>query len=297
MNSFLTLNGTGAANSPAQLSGTDPEDGAIGTGNTMTITSVPTNAELYYDFGAGPVLLTNNTTISNYDPSKLQVKFTTLGSQIITFSYTIADAAGKTDPTAATYTINLLNGLPVEGLRLSAGLSGTIVTLNWKTLSESNTSYFEVERSTDNRSFGKTGNRVNAAGSSVNEKLYKQTDDLKDLQAASIVYYRIKLTDIDGKVSYSNVTAVRISKAVGIKAWPNPFVNSVQVQINSLVNTEIELRITDVEGRTILVQRNQVIRGNNQLSIENLHRLASGSYLLEVINKSDLSTTIFKLTK
>jgi len=297
LNSFLTLNGTGAANSPAQLSGTDPEDGAIGTGNTMTITSVPTNAELYYDFGAGPVLLSNNTSISNYDPSKLQVKFTTLGSQIITLSYTIADAAGKTDPTAATYTINLLNGLPVEGLSLSANLSGTTVTLNWKTLSESNTSYFEIERSTDNRSFAKTGNRVSAAGSSVNEKLYKQTDDLKDLQTASIVYYRVKLTDVDGKVSYSNVAAVRISKAVGIKAWPNPFVNSVQVQINSLVNTEIELRITDVKGRTILVQRNQVIRGNNQLSIENLHRLASGSYLLEVINKSDLSTTNFKLIK
>jgi large repetitive protein len=297
LNSFLTLNGTGAANSPAQLSGTDPEDGTIGTGNTMTITAVPANAELYYDFGAGPVLLSNNINISNYDPSKLQVKFTTLGSQIITFSYTIADAAGKTDPTAATYTINMLSGLPVEALSLSAGLSGTIVTLNWKTLNESNTSYFEIERSTDNRSFAKTGNRVSAAGSSVSEKLYNQTDDLKDLQATSIVYYRIKLTDVDGKVSYSNVVAVRLSKAVGIKVWPNPFVNAVQVQINSLVNTEIELRITDVKGRTILVQRNHVLRGNNQLSLENLQRLASGTYLLQVVNKSDLSTTNYKLTK
>jgi hypothetical protein len=71
----------------------------------------------------------------------------------------------------------------------------------------------------------------------------------------------------------------------------------VLVQINSQVNTEIELRVTDVKGRTIHVQRNQVIRGNNQLSIENLQRLPAGTYLLEVINKSELSTTKFKLTK
>lgn len=297
LNSFLTLNGTGAANSPAQLSGTDPEDGAIGTGNTMTITSVPTNAELYYDFGAGPVLLTNNTVINNYDPSKLQVKITVGGSQVIVFNYTIADAAGKFDPTPASYTINLLSSLPVEGLGLTVSLSGNTVLLNWKTKSESNTDYFEIERSIDNRNFSKIGSQVAAAGNSLTEKKYLQKDDIKDLQSANIIYYRIKLYDLDGKIKFSNVAAVRLSKAFVISTWPNPFTSTVSININSSRSTKVNIRITDLTGKTIQLLSRDVEKGTTQISLNNLNHLAAGTYIIEITDLYNATRTNYKLIK
>ena len=58
MNSAIFLNGTEIA--PGPLSGSDPEDGILGSGNTVIITKAPVNSLLYYD-GTG---VTDNTTIN-----------------------------------------------------------------------------------------------------------------------------------------------------------------------------------------------------------------------------------------
>jgi uncharacterized repeat protein (TIGR01451 family)/fimbrial isopeptide formation D2 family protein len=82
------------------LTGSDPENGAIGAGNTFKITSLPTGGTLYYD--GNPVLL--NQTITNYDAAKLKVD---PADATTSLSFTVAavDAAGKADPTPATITM------------------------------------------------------------------------------------------------------------------------------------------------------------------------------------------------
>lgn len=89
------------------LTGSDPEDGAKGTGSTFVISSLPvlpdgtTSAGLLYYNG---VLVTAGQIITNYDPTKLT--FDPIDGAI-TAKFTVAsvDAAGKVDPTPATVTM------------------------------------------------------------------------------------------------------------------------------------------------------------------------------------------------
>ncbi len=85
------------------LAGTDPEDGAIGSGQKFKIVTLPdptTQGILYYD----GVAVTAGKTISNYDPTKL--KFDPVNGPVtMSFNYVAIDAAGKEDPTPAAATM------------------------------------------------------------------------------------------------------------------------------------------------------------------------------------------------
>jgi CshA-type fibril repeat protein len=88
------------------LSGDDLEDGTKGTGMTFIVTTLPSNAVLFYDAdgpgGAAPVAITAGQTITNYDPALLTVNPNFNGAGTVTFTYQVVDNAGNPDPTPAT---------------------------------------------------------------------------------------------------------------------------------------------------------------------------------------------------
>jgi uncharacterized repeat protein (TIGR01451 family) len=79
------------------LSGTDPEDGVLGTGKSFKIVALPTNGTLYYNGTA----VTAGQVINNYDSTKLTLDPND-GTLTVSFTYAAIDAAGKEDPTPAT---------------------------------------------------------------------------------------------------------------------------------------------------------------------------------------------------
>lgn len=81
------------------LNGTDTEDGTLqgGTGNSVKITSLPTNAKLYYN---GVAVDLASPVISNYDPTKLKVDPDN-GALTVVFKYKEVDAAGFESPEAS----------------------------------------------------------------------------------------------------------------------------------------------------------------------------------------------------
>lgn len=82
------------------LSGTDPEDGTLGTGKTFKIVTLPNNGTLYYNNAA----VTANQVITNYDPALLKVDPND-GAITVTFTVAAVDAANREDPSPATVTI------------------------------------------------------------------------------------------------------------------------------------------------------------------------------------------------
>jgi hypothetical protein len=292
VNSFQTLNGTGAANSPGPLAATDAEDGTLGTGNTFIITvgAAMNGNKLFYD----GVEISGTVTITNYDPAKLQVQYSGNGSTSLTFTFQSVDAAGK-NSTNANYTINWLSALPVHLLEAVALLNGTVATINWKTENEINTSRFIVERSLDNRTFVTIGNMA-AAGNSSGVKNYSLPDDISSINS-TVIYYRVKLVDADGKIKYSNTVVVRLSGINGVKSWPNPFTTGIYVSFYSKVNTMLEIRITDAAGKTAVKSKYAVLKGNNQLNLSNLERLAKGIYMIQIKDKTGEINVVQKMTK
>jgi hypothetical protein len=79
------------------LDGNDAEDGKLDKGtNTVKITTLPTNAKLYYD---GSEITGVNTVISNYDKALLKIDPND-GALTATFNYRYVDAAGFESPDA-----------------------------------------------------------------------------------------------------------------------------------------------------------------------------------------------------
>lgn len=119
--------------------------------------------------------------------------------------------------------------LPSTGFTLSAALNGNDVSINWKTLTEINTRSFDIERSTDGVNYIKIGEKA-AAGNSVSDINYSHIDFNMN---SPVYYYRIKLIDLDNKVSYSNVVIVRKSMIKGIKTFPNPATDHVNIEFSN----------------------------------------------------------------
>lgn len=288
-NSAITLNGTGLAASPAPLTGVDPEEGNLRTGKTFRVTTGAdmNGNKLYYN----GVEITGAYLITNYDPSLLTVQFTGTGSVELIFYYESFDAAGKVS-NSAVYNIKWLSLLPVRVFEASATVNGNTVAVNWKTENEVNTSRFYAERSTDNRSFTAIANTA-AAGNSVHVKNYSVQDDISTITGTTI-YYRIKLVDVDGKVTYSNTVVVRRAGIDAVKVFPNPFMENINVSYYSNVNTTAVIKLVDMSGKTVAQTTNKTIKGSNQVTIANLNNIAGGIYLVQV---ADAANTIYFVQK
>jgi Secretion system C-terminal sorting domain len=291
---FITL--SGGANPPI-LSGSDPEDQpttGVLTNKTIKITTLPTNSELYYDFGAGPVLLTNlNSTISNFDPAKLQVKITsaTVGSTSTSFEYAYIDAAGKQDPTPALYEITWATVLPLKIQSFTALPKGNQVSLQWMVSEEINVASYEVLFSIDGRTFTTTIATV-VANTNNNNTTY---DVIHTTPTTGINYYKIKSIQKDGSINYSNIRKVTFGKGNTINVYPNPAMDVVNITITgNMVNKEATITILSMDGK---VMSQQKIANIGQTEAIDVSKLASGSYIVRIVTNSEVINKTIQVIK
>jgi hypothetical protein len=295
VNDFILLNGQGV--NPPVLTGSDPEDCVVGcilTNRAVIIDTVPANSEMYYN----NALVTDGQLITGFNPDLLQIKVTAaaLGEVSISFWYSYVDAAVMKDLSPAKYTVVWLVPLTAQGFVASASLNSNLATIKWQTLAEQNTSYFVVERSLDNTTFKEIGVKTQAAGNSDSRRDYQVTDDVESIMKHPVIYYRVKLVDIDGKVSYSNVVLIRLSQKPGVTVWPNPFQSSITISVTVPRETTIDIKLIDVNGRVLKSATQQAAKGLSQINVQNLEKLPAGVYLVEITDKT-AGTTFQKLLK
>ena len=270
------------------LTGSDPEDGLLAAGNTFKITSVPTNAVLFYNGG----LITANQVIIAFNPSLLLIDPS--DNEILTsFTYASFDAAGLIDPTPATVTISWSNVLPVTSLEFTGRLNGSKVNLNWSTKTETNSDHFELEKSTDAINFKLLAN-VKAKG---NSNVMSYYNDVDLLPVKGLNYYRLKMVDIDGHFVYSQVIAIRINENITIttSVKPNPFSSILDVYVTLPHITPLDIRLLDMNGIVLFSHSLKRAMGFNWYTFKDLDRLPAGTYFLQVI--SDDTVTHEKLIK
>jgi hypothetical protein len=168
--------------------------------------------------------------------------------------------------------------LPANGINLTAALNGSDVQLNWKTQSEINSNYFVIERSTDGINFSSIGTKQ-AAGNSSIELTYSQVDPNMSVPA---YYYRLKLVDIDGRFSYSNIALVRKSGIKGVKVFPNPVTSQVNIEFSN-AKGNYEITVYNQLGQNVI---SKAVTISSTVQYVNLSKgtLASGSYLISAKN-------------
>ena len=262
LNSFLTLNGTGTSDSPGPLSGSDLEDGTMGANKTVIITQVPSNTELYYN----GVLLTDNTTISNYDPSLLQVKFTVAAILNTSFEYAFVDAAGKADASPAIYTIQWAWLLPTKLVSFTANRKQQSVVVNWVTTNETGNISFVIERSSDGRTFIPVG-QMN--GSVLNGNGQHSFTDITAVTGMTC-YYRLLMVDAGGARMYSNTVTMPFSIGAVATISPNPFIDHLTIKIKLAEGNNVFIRLMDTKGMPVKQFKYFGNKGENIFQLTNL---------------------------
>lgn len=216
--------------------------------------------------GSIPQTISNSSLES---PASAYANFVPAGTGDV-FSATPASA-----PVCKTYA----QILPAIGLVLTGSLVNGHPVLTWGTLQEQNTRYFSVEASTNASTFTGIG-QVDAAGNSVDPLHYTFTDMVS---TGNVMYYRIRLVDLDGHSSYSNIFALRLggSTAAGVRVYPNPAASLANVETGAAGNYMIEL--FGIDGRR--VQVNQLSTGSGLLTVPlNRNNIPTGMYMLKVTN-------------
>ena len=189
--------------------------------------------------------------------------------------------------------------LPVTLLNFSAAYRNGVTVLNWETENEVNFSHYEVERKTESGADYIIVDSKQANGN-AGRSAYSSSDNISSLTDA-VVYYRLRMVDVDGKFKYSNVIMVRKEKKTitGISLSPNPVISTANatVRFEAASNAVVNLRVMDMAGRQVLAQQNNVTGGTNSIQVNNLNRLQPGLYIIQLVNGNELSSFKFSVVQ
>lgn len=165
--------------------------------------------------------------------------------------------------------------LPVKLVALTATSATNKVAINWQSANEVNLSHFNIQRSMDGSNFTEIGKAI-AKGDGG----YSYTDN--QLPSLINVYYRLQMVDKDGSYTYSKIVAVPLkSSYTQLTIFPNPVKETLFIQLSSTKADKLTLQITDIQGKVLQQQTDEVGIGNTSLSI-NTATLTKGSYILLV---------------
>ena len=223
-------------------------------------------------------------------PSETQLRFAnkvpSAGWNVMTSTFSTVDTINKvitgtlsmTELPAVFTMADDLNPLPVSLVKFNGQKVELAAKLNWSTVSEKNSSVFNIERSFDAKEFETIG-AVNAKGNSSSLVNYSFNDESAFMSSPEVVYYRLKMIDRDGSSEYSKTIAVRAedeNKAPEVKVYPNPFKSEVLVE--NVPAEAKEIKVMDISGRVVYSQKIMNLEGTIQLSLP--ANLENGIYFM-----------------
>ncbi len=168
--------------------------------------------------------------------------------------------------------------LAVNSIVASATLSNKIATISWNTVGEKGVSTFEVEKSTDAKSFTKIGQ---ATAKNTASAAYATTDN----SVTATTYYRIKAISQVGTVSYSNVAKVSVTNnQLPITLYPNPLKGSkvFNVAFGNIAAGNYTVSITNVLGQKVQEAAISHTGGNGSHAISINNTIAAGTYSVTI---------------
>ncbi|MEP6727091.1 MAG: T9SS type A sorting domain-containing protein [Bacteroidota bacterium] len=185
-----------------------------------------------------------------------------------------------------SYDAAVTGTLPVTLINWNAAYANNNIALKWTTTSEKNASHFIIERSFDGAEYSDVA-MLFAVGNSDISNNYAYNDKVP-AGNSGIIYYRLKMADMDGRYKTSEVRIVRIGKSadnVKILAYPNPVVNDVRVTIpQSWQGKTISYQLTNANGQVI---KSYTVQYASQTEVITMSQVPTGMYVMRVINGNE----------
>lgn len=211
-------------------------------------------------------------------------------SGIDTFYYVVNDVNGNPSNVAMVIiSIDANNVLPIILGDFNAVKVEDESHLYWNTYSTHNASHFEIERGGDGKNFEFKG-KVNAPANSNDSIAYNYWDK-EPLSGKN--YYRLKLVDLSGKATYSEVRLVNFDNTDPVKIYPIPAQDYVTVDLGSDAFNMSSIIIVDARGNEVL--RKAV---TDTKTTFDLNGITVGIYYIRIIDKNNKPTQLsYKVNK
>ena len=179
------------------------------------------------------------------------------------------------------YFANQVITLPVTLLNFKGSLQNNATLLNWETVNEHNTASFIVERSIDGINFSDIGT-VAARGNTTTQVQYGYTDNDVTQLSSQIVFYRLRMVDIDANYKYSNVITISLGDIAGnVSVSPNPMDNEMRVMMQATAEGAAQWKLIDNTGRIVLQNTIVLRKGSNSMTIS-VNGLPKGLYYFSI---------------
>ncbi|MFT3908042.1 MAG: kelch repeat-containing protein [Ferruginibacter sp.] len=168
---------------------------------------------------------------------------------------------------------SLVELLPVKLVSFNGVLQNKNVLLTWTAADETGFDHYEIEKSFNGISFKNIGNVKG-----INKKDYEFTD--YDAIQPGVIYYRLKMVDIDGHFNYSSIIKFKTGQTTQFVLYPNPAKDFTQLKFSKNINGKVLVEIINAGGR--LMQRNMYDVNGNGFVIST-KGFGNGMYVVKII--------------
>ncbi len=209
-------------------------------------------------------------------------------------SWQIASGSGSVSSETATSSFSSfspfsvrMNGTPLSLVLIDFNAmlnNDNAVFLSWDAAPEIGSAYFDILRSTD-RSGWQTIGTVQAKGNAPQQTAYSYIDAGP---ASGINYYRLKIANMDGSITYSEIKSVSIPPAKNIRIYPNPASSILNVSISNLYS-DLYISLFNESGK--LLQTIKVKSSQPAIVHMPIGDYPPGPYLVEIATAEGIKQT------
>ncbi len=167
--------------------------------------------------------------------------------------------------------------LPIDLILFDAIENGSEVKVEWTTASEINNDYFTIQRSKDALNW-ESIKQVDGAGNSSSIINYIDKDPVP---YSGTSFYRLRQTDFNGSVSYSQIESVNFQGIEIVRIYPVPANQNMNLSINTSFDTEVAIELFNSIGQNMFKEIVYCTKGLNDVSVD-ITKLPAGSYLIRL---------------
>ena len=260
-------------------------------GTSFSAAYPPTGRSMEIEFNGGPGQGTDVPTVPTLIGTLRFTISDVNASHNITWDPTssfVSDDGGGDVTGGITWTNPLNGGLPITlSSFTAAAVNQNSVRLDWSTATETNNYGFEVQKSAGNQNSYQTisNSFIAGHGTTIEPHSYSFVDNSV---APGQWYYRLKQSDFDGTVHFSDGVQVDVVTGVGDKPlpkvfaldqnYPNPFNPSTKIEYAVPKSSHVLLEVYNVIGQKVATLVNETKSAGYYNATFDASRFASGLY-------------------
>ena len=161
------------------------------------------------------------------------------------------------------------------------------VKLNWKAVCNNDFLYFDIEHSTDGKSFTRLR--------TVDPKDFNRLTDYDFIHTSPDPgrnYYRLRMVNTAERAKYSSIVSVDLQSAsvYGLEHMNSVFGDNIQVRVKSDKKQAISLQLFNEQGKLVRTKEINGEAGINYVQLENTGQLSAGAYFLQLSQEGERVT-------